>query len=208
MADLPREMIDEILSSLDRSSLFQASNVCKLWRQQALLRTISIDNEDQLEMAAKNGDRLSIIRSAYNEDWIGCCLRGASERGHKDLIELMITKGANINYGLEGACRGGRKDIVKLMITRGAKNFDWGLQGACEGGHKDLAELMIAKGAKKFNWGLESACQGGHKDLAELMIAKGANDFNGCLRIAREAGHEDLIKLMKDKGGRTRIIKE
>jgi hypothetical protein len=40
--DLPREMLNEILLRLDKPSLFQASNVCKLWRQQALTYAVVI----------------------------------------------------------------------------------------------------------------------------------------------------------------------
>lgn len=45
------------------------------------------------------------------------------------------------------ACLNGHKEIVELMIEKGANNFDWGLHKACEGGHKNLVLLMLELGA-------------------------------------------------------------
>jgi len=174
MDDLPKEMLDEIFSRLDKPSLFQASSVCKLWRCQALTHVITIDSSEQFVTAAENGDRISIVKSVYRRNWI--------------------------EYGLYGACKGGHKDLVDLMITDDILSLNWGLHGACEGGHKELAELLLAWGAYDHNWGLYSACLGGHKELAELMITVGAEYFDLGLRGACEGGHKELIKLMIDKG--------
>jgi hypothetical protein len=149
MEDIPREILNEILLLLDKSSLFRASNVCKLWRQLASMRVVNINTRIHLREAAKNGDQLSIIKSSYNEDWIDWGLFGACEGGHKDLVNLMISKDAyDFDYALMYACRGGHKDLMVLLIIRGINNFDYGLFGACEGGHKDLIKLMIAYGAR------------------------------------------------------------
>ncbi len=77
MENLPTEMINEIISYLDKPSLFQASNVCKLWRQQTLRHVVAINDETQMFKAAKNGDRLSIIKSVYDKEWIDRGLFGA-----------------------------------------------------------------------------------------------------------------------------------
>ena len=48
----------------------------------------------------------------------------ACECCHRDLVELMIEKGANYwNQGLEGACRSGHRDIVDRTVEKGAD--DW-----------------------------------------------------------------------------------
>ena len=198
MEDLPREMLNEILSWLDKPSLFQASNVCKLWRRQALTHVITISSEDQLKIAAINGDRLGIIFSPYiNRDWIKTGLYGACKGGHKDLVELMMTDDTlSLNWGLHGACEGGHNDLVRLMLTKGAYDYYWRLYYACLGGHEELAELMIAENAKSNNAGLYpdhkskliydqkllinrgfgGACKGGHKNIMNLMKAKGARE--------------------------------
>lgn len=215
-------MINEILSKLDKPSLFQASNVCKLWRQQALTHVVSITNEQELEMAARNGDRLSIIKSSFdnidwdvrqeNSNWFSVSILSAvlntfanmqpvsndrvTCREDRNNLARSIMAGRYINYGLEGAYLGGYKDLAKLMISKGATNFNNCLQIACRKGHRDLAELMINEGADMFDWGLHGACEGGHKKLAELMVTYGAEDFDSGLHCACESGHKDLVKLM------------
>jgi hypothetical protein len=173
MEDLPREMLNEILLKLDKPNLFQASNVCKLWRCQASTHVVTINDQYDLEIMAENGDRLSIIKSVCHHDWL--------------------------DWGLDGACRGGHEDLVELMIDKGTTNFDDGLIAACEGGHKTLAKLMIAKGAIKINHGLYRASYRGFKELVELMVNNGADNFYDSLRIACLSGHKDLVKFMADE---------
>src|SRR3989344_4068680 len=56
-----------------------------------------------------------------------------------------------LDHGLGAACRGGNKDLIDLMISNGANNWNYGLKGACIGGHRDLIDLMISKGASNWN---------------------------------------------------------
>jgi hypothetical protein len=188
MEDLPREMINEILSRLDKPNLFQASNVCKLWRREALTQTVTINfgDHNKLAMAARNGDRLSIIRSICDTNYLllNWGLIGACQGGHRDLAELMITKGARgIDSGLYFTCREGHEELAKLMIIKGAKSFDKSIYFACQRGYEELVNLMIMNGADNFNYGLQGACQGGHKNLIDLMITKGAMQCYCCKSI-------------------------
>ncbi len=179
MENLPIEMLNEIFLQLDKPSLFQASNVCKLWRCQALTHVITIDSGEQFGTAATNGDRLSIIKSVYHKYWIEHGLYGACKGGHKDLVELIANDDMfSLNWGLQGACEGGHKELAELMLARGAYDHTLSLYSACLGGHKELAELMITIGAEYFDLGLRGACEGGHKELIKLMIDKGAKECN------------------------------
>lgn len=75
----------------------------------------------------------------------GLC--GACRGGHKELIEMMISKGArNYERALDYACRGRQLEIVKLMlrnvdITTGC--LDYALMGACQGGDINIVQLLI-----------------------------------------------------------------
>jgi hypothetical protein len=117
-----------------------------------------------------------------SRDW-NWGLEGACWGGHRDLVELMIDKGADLwDEGLVAACRGGHRDLVEWMIDKGADDWNWGLEAACHGGHRDLVELMITKGDERgfafnWNWGLKAACNGGHCDFVEWMINKGATNL-------------------------------
>jgi hypothetical protein len=123
---------------------------------------------------------LVIARNDQNGDQNGA-LFGACRGGHKEIVELVIVRGANDwNNALYSACFGGHKEIVELIIARGANNWNNGLFGACVGGHKQIAELVIARGANDLNWALHNACRSGHKELVELMIALGASECLAC----------------------------
>ena len=73
-------------------------------------------------------------------------------------------------------CFGGNKEIVELMIEKGANDWNKALRNACKGGKKEIVELMIEKGANDWNWGLRGACEGGNKEIAKIMKHKGGNN--------------------------------
>ena len=77
-----------------------------------------------------------------------------------------------IDLGLEGACKGGHRDLVDLMISKGANDWGFALQAACEGGHRDLVDLIIEKGKEGTWWkgGLVWARKGGHGGLVHHLI--------------------------------------
>ena len=54
---------------------------------------------------------------------------------------------------MRGAARGGHKDLVNLFISKGANDWDMGMHGAAQGGHKDLVEYFISKGANNWDYG-------------------------------------------------------
>lgn len=132
----------------------------------------------------------------YNLALIDAC-----EKGHKDIAELMIEKGAtDLNFGMINACLKGHKDIVLLLIEKGAIDFFWGLINACRGGHKNIVELMLKKHAKSVNIGLSYACDHGHKDIVLLLIEYGAN-IDKC---TMPLNHIDLEYLIKKQVNLTR----
>ena len=76
-------------------------------------------------------------------------------KNHRQLVVLLIKKDVNqflnLSCGLKNACRGGHRDLVQMMIDRGARDFDWGLRGACQGNQKNMAQMMIDLGATNVN---------------------------------------------------------
>jgi ankyrin repeat protein len=98
----------------------------------------------------------------------------AGEGGHKEIIELMLLKGANNwNWGLDAACMIGDKDLAESMIKNGADNLDIALYDACEKGNLNIVEMLIEKGVDDFDLGLAGACQSHNKELIKLMLSKG-----------------------------------
>ena len=83
--------------------------------------------------------------------------RRKNEDLQKEPLASHIKRG-KWNDALYEACKIGNKEIVEMMIEKGADNWNQGLYGACEGGNKEIIEMMIEKGANNLNEGLEIAC--------------------------------------------------
>ena len=108
-------------------------------------------------------------------------------------------RGISVDIALSWAAEGGHRDIVELMIEKGATNFDWPLCYAARGGHRDIVELMIEQGASYLNGALYSAAYANHRDIVMLMIEKGATNLNGALHWAAEGCHQEIVELLKQK---------
>jgi hypothetical protein len=86
----------------------------------------------------------------------------AAGQGHKDVAELLIAKGADVN-------------------AKSKEGYTTPLHFAALKGSKEVAELLIAKGAdvnaksKKGYTALHFAAGKGQTEVAELLIAKGAD---------------------------------
>jgi pectate lyase len=85
----------------------------------------------------------------------------AVRKNHKDVAELLIEKGANVQVNFAGwtplhhAARRGNRDMVELLITKGAdvnaklRNGKTALSLAKEKGHTEIVELLRRHGAKE-----------------------------------------------------------
>ena len=126
-------------------------------------------------------------------------LHGAAEGGHGEIVELLITAGADLHattvsmlggggwIPLHSAARQGHRGIVELLIEMGTdvNTRDSAgkstLHDAVLEGHKGIVELLINKGAdlnaKSGYYGtpLHVAGSMGHKEIAELLITNGAD---------------------------------
>lgn len=138
----------------------------------------------------------------------------ACEKGYKEIVELLIEKGANINFkdnnnwtALLCACRNGYLEIVDLLINNGAK-VKKALPYAVMSGKKELVELLIKVGcdinynSEKVSPAISVACYHEYKEIVELLISKEANinlqPINGypSLIAACLNGHIGIVKLL------------
>ena len=127
-------------------------------------------------------------------------LHRAATFGHKEIAELLIDKGADVNAmgGLLGwtplhwAASEGRKEVANLLINKGADvnaatdNGVTPLHTSAGSGHKEFSELLIAKGAN-----------------VNAKIALGPIQGLTALDAAIERNHPKIADLLRKHGGKT-----
>jgi len=122
-------------------------------------------------------------------------LSWAAFTGKRDVVELLLAKGANVNVKngwsgtpLHHASRwSGSTELVELLLAKGAdiNARDWiertPLYYAARDSHKELVEVLLANGAdvnarcKYRTTPVEKALGENHREVFELLVAKGAD---------------------------------
>ena len=162
--------------------------------------------------------------NAKDDVWGNTPLHRAAGQGNKDVVELLLSKGAQVdakgNLGrtplFAAAGSWGNKDVVELLLSRGAEvnaKDNSGrtplFEAAGSWNRKDVVELLLSKGAQvnaKDDWGETALFMASSKDVAELFLARGL-DVNAKgsygrtpLHIAASAGRKDVVELLLSRG--------
>ncbi|KAI0023788.1 ankyrin repeat-containing protein [Xylariomycetidae sp. FL0641] len=154
-------------------------------------------------------------------------LAAAAEFGHKEMVELLLDKGADIGArdeshetALHRATDNGYKEIIGLLLDRGAdvnaqhKYRGTALHEAARRGHKEIVELLLdggadvnAKGPEYRGTALHVAALRGHKEIVELLLDGGADvNANGpayrgtALHVAALRGWKEIVELLLVRG--------
>ncbi len=206
-------------------------------KPQQIQETKTEESEISIHRAAWEGDIKAIEQhlaagkdvNAKDDLYGDTPLLWAAGFGHKGIVEMLITRGADVNAKAEGgwtplhyATGGNDKEIVELLIGKGAdmnaknaKDQITPLHWAAWRGHREVAELLIAKGAgvnsknKSGGTPLHNATWKGHKEIVELLITNGADlnakDVGGetPLNWAEEGKHKETSDLLRKQGGKT-----
>ena len=155
----------------------------------------------------------------------GTVLAIAAGRGDRQMVELLLARGAEINPTepdtwrsvMAAAAGSGNNDIVTLLLDRGGVPDEHALVSAASGGHLGIARNLLEHGAFPAQQALNSAAWGGHRDVAQLLIDAGAYADGAALKSAARGGKADMARLLirngapaeteaEPQGGRTALM--
>lgn len=166
------------------------------------------------------------------EEWIRIPLEYAAASGELQLVNALLSAGAELKAGWEGkygrtllmaAVDGGEPEVVKALLTAGASrdihfrsgSFFWSpLHVAAFHGNRPVAKLLMQAGAKvksKDRAGdtpLHIAASKGHMQMVSDLLAHGAsmkaknNNGNTALHHAAEHNRCEIVSLLIRNGAK------
>ncbi|KAK6365891.1 general transcription repressor [Exophiala oligosperma] len=183
---------------------------------------------DDVAEAARSGDieRLTNILREKQEDGIAVevlnyALCKASERGHAEIVELLLDNGADIEASdreltplMEASTLKNNIEVVRLLLNRGAdvnggRGYDTPLTFAAGNGYIEVVRELLAAGAdpnKMMNDGYSAAraaAAEGRLDFLKLLMEHGANinvPTSPALPIAASMGHKEVFEHLLASG--------
>ncbi|EJD73951.1 KH domain-containing protein [Loa loa] len=193
-------------------------------------RTYDTESDEEISSRSdlKSGGSQPFNVDMQTESNHDTALTLAATGGHDSLVELLITRGANIEHkDKKGftpiilAATGGHVNVVELLLNHGAnieaqsdRTKDTALSLACSGGRKEVVELLLKRGANKEHRNvsdytpLSLAASGGYVDIVNLLLNNGAeiNSRTGSklgispLMLAAMNGHAAATKVLLERG--------
>jgi len=92
-----------------------------------------------------------LISNGVDDD---CAVRWASENGHLEVVQFLISNGADIHacndYAIRWASINGHLEVVQFLISKGADihaDNDFAVRHASKNGHLEVVQFLISKGA-------------------------------------------------------------
>ncbi|KAJ7256360.1 ankyrin repeat-containing domain protein [Mycena rebaudengoi] len=147
-------------------------------------------------------------------------LAAAAERGHLEIVRLLVKKGGDINTGqfmnpLLAACEGGYTEIFNFLLENHpdinvvSSQYGTALQAACKKGHIDFVRRLLDLGAD-VDLGnadganpLQAASSYGHIEIVRLLLEHNANPNVGIALYAAAESRDDrtdIVRLLLEKG--------
>ena len=233
-------VLEKILLYLDYESYKTCFEVSNDWRElltsdlyqrkaKDLFQREITEDEEKLWSAAQDGNVEKITRllsiglldvNSIPKYLYTTPLMIAALKGHKDVVNLLLNKGAEIDkcddYGKTPlhVAAWGHLHVVELFLDRGAQHDSRNRGGraplhmAAEGGHKDVVKVFLDHGTDvdiKDNYGftpLTWAAMMGHMEIVQLLLKMGADPNARNLRgetpleRATRNGHKHVVQVL------------
>ena len=192
----------------------------------------ALENARGLEGASETSATLreSISQFLNTVDTAGSALMAASYSGEKEIVQLLLKRGADPNapggeYGsaLIAASYSGEKEIVQLLLEHGSEinaqgsKYGSALIAASYSGEKEIVQLLLEHGADinaQGGWygsALIAASLSGEKEIVQLLLNKGADidarggRYSSVLIAALYSGKKEIMQLLLERGANVNI---
>ncbi|KAL8786582.1 MAG: hypothetical protein Q9213_002719 [Squamulea squamosa] len=180
---------------------------------------------DTVEVLLGAGAEIEIQPSHVNKDHNA--LISAVERGHFQIVQILLSNGANLNATSEGltalefALQHKHKPVAELLLSKAAlidlKSNSGALPIAAYYGCEETLSILIAAGTDvnvSHTWigtALQGASTGGFLSISQLLVASGADvnikggKYATALQAAAYGGHLSVMKLLLASGADVNI---
>ena len=234
-------ILEKIFLSMDGKSFLNSMEVNKSWNYMLKSQSFkrfgkTIFGQEiwkELLQGAKLGtaNRIKTIMSSGMVDINNVMdifrgpLHHAAENGHKDVVEFLLDRGAELNQcnnrgltPLHFAAKNGHIDVVQLLLDRGADPDSTDkirltslLIGAFKG-HVRVVQLLLDRGAEPNTadhigtTALQHASKKDHKSVVQLLLNRGADpntaDYFGttALHHASKKNNNSVVQLLLNRG--------
>ncbi|THZ51637.1 purine and uridine phosphorylase [Aureobasidium pullulans] len=172
-------------------------------------------------------DVLALLDFGANLDACSLALPSAAHGGYKEIVRLLLDRGANINAFCEGsdsmgtalqvASRDGYETMVRMLLDRGADvnvlggYYGTALQAASTIGHEAIVRMLLdadadlnASSGSSMCTALQAASRIGRETIVRMLLDGGADvnvlggHYGTALQTASTIGHEAIVRILLD----------